>query len=121
MKMKKFIVLLLALSISSAVLSTDYYEILGVSRAATQEEIKKAYRKKALQTHPDKGGSKEAFQQVGNAYETLSDPVKKFDYDRSLPKIAPYSSSSYTQPRPAPQPQQPSYQAPRSSQPSYAH
>ena len=64
----------------------DYYEVLGVSRDATAEQIKKAYRKLAVKYHPDKNqGDKEAeekFKELGEAYEALSDEDKRAAYDR---------------------------------------
>jgi molecular chaperone DnaJ len=59
----------------------DYYEILGVSKEATQEDIKKAYRDLAKKHHPDKGGDGEKFKELGEAYEILSDPKKRTQYD----------------------------------------
>lgn len=63
----------------------DYYEILGVSRNASQEEIKKAYRRLALQWHPDRNKSPEAeekFKEINEAYEVLSDSQKRAAYDQ---------------------------------------
>jgi len=64
----------------------DPYDILGVSRDADQDTIKSAYRRLALEYHPDKNpddeGTEEAFQQVSWAYEILSDPVRRRRYDR---------------------------------------
>ena len=59
----------------------DYYQILGVPKDASIEDIKKAYRKKALEHHPDKGGDEEKFKEVAEAHEILSDPNKKNQYD----------------------------------------
>lgn len=64
----------------------DYYKLLGVSKTATQEEIKQSYRKLALKYHPDKNqGNKESeerFKEIGEAYEVLKDPEKRKKYDK---------------------------------------
>ena len=60
---------------------TDAYQTLGVARGATDDEIKKAYRKLAGQHHPDKGGDTAKFQEIQQAYETLSDPQKRQQHD----------------------------------------
>ena len=59
----------------------DHYATLGVAKNAAPDEIKKAYRKLASQHHPDKGGDKVKFQEVQTAYDVLSDPQKKAQYD----------------------------------------
>ena len=60
----------------------DFYTILGVSKKATQEEIKQSYKKLVLQHHPDKGGNVEEFKKIQEAYETLRNPEKRMNYDR---------------------------------------
>lgn len=59
----------------------SFYDILGVTENATQEEIKKAYKKRAIEHHPDKGGDEETFKKVSQAYDTLGDENKRRDYD----------------------------------------
>ncbi|GJE97939.1 DnaJ-domain-containing protein [Phanerochaete sordida] len=60
---------------------TKYYDLLEVSPDASEADLKKAYRKKALRLHPDKGGDPELFKEVTHAYEVLSDPQKRSVYD----------------------------------------
>jgi curved DNA-binding protein len=59
----------------------DHYNTLGVPKDASPDQIKKAYRKLAMEHHPDKGGDVSKFQEITNAYETLSDPQKRAEYD----------------------------------------
>jgi len=62
-------------------MNKDYYQILGVSRDASQDEIKKAYHKLAHKHHPDKGGDEKKFKELNEAYQVLSDKEKKNQYD----------------------------------------
>lgn len=64
----------------------DYYERLGVSRNASPDEIKRAYKKLAIKHHPDKGGDHETFASINEAYDTLKDPTKKQNYDNPQPQ-----------------------------------
>lgn len=63
-------------------MARDFYEVLGVSRSASEQEIKKAYRSKAHKLHPDKGGDKAAFQEINEAYQVLGDKNKRAQYDQ---------------------------------------
>lgn len=71
----------------------DYYTILGVSKNASQEEIKKAYRKLAMKHHPDRpGGNAAKLSEINNAYEVLGDPTLRAEYDNPQPR---YSSNNF--------------------------
>lgn len=63
----------------------DYYDILGIQKDASEDDVKKAYRKQALRYHPDKNkspGAEDKFKEIAEAYDVLSDPKKKDIYDR---------------------------------------
>lgn len=62
----------------------NYYEILGVSKDASQEDIKKAYRKLAIQHHPDKGGDETVFKNIAEAYGVIGDESKRKQYDNQM-------------------------------------
>ena len=61
---------------------SDYYNILGVDRKASDADLKKAYKKASMQHHPDRGGDEEQFKKVNEAYATLKDPGKRQMYDQ---------------------------------------
>jgi DnaJ-class molecular chaperone len=73
----------------------DHYSTLGVSRAASPEEIKSAYRKLAMKHHPDRGGEHDTFAKINQAYETLSDPSKKQQYDTPQHQEFNFNSSQF--------------------------
>ena len=67
---------------------SDHYATLGVAKTATQDEIKRAFRRLASQHHPDKGGDTAKFQSIQAAYDTLGDAVKRADYDNPRPQFS---------------------------------
>lgn len=73
----------------------DYYSVLGLAKNATPEQIKKAFKKKAMQHHPDRGGDADAFKRVTEAYETLSDPAKRQQYDNPKPNDYGFRSQDF--------------------------
>ena len=65
----------------------DYYSILGVDRNASEQDIRKAYKKQSMQHHPDRGGNEEQFKKINEAYSTLKDPQKRAAYDNPRPQF----------------------------------
>lgn len=64
----------------------DYYQILGVPRTATDDEIRQAFRKLAMKHHPDRGGDAALFQEINEAHSVLGDPERRQAYDRPAPR-----------------------------------
>ncbi|HWH16642.1 MAG TPA: DnaJ domain-containing protein, partial [Candidatus Paceibacterota bacterium] len=62
-------------------MAKNYYDILGVDKKASKEEVKKAFRKLAQKHHPDKGGDEAKFKEITEAYSVLSDEKKRREYD----------------------------------------
>jgi len=77
--LRTFLLLCALISLATA---ADFYSLLGISKKATKKEVKKAYRQKSLEHHPDKGGDANKFQEIARAYEVLSDEDKRNIYDR---------------------------------------
>lgn len=71
----------------------DYYQILGVNENASQDEIKKAYKKLAMKNHPDRGGDTKKFQEISQAHDTLSDPQKRQQYDAQKNGFNPFGQN----------------------------
>ncbi len=65
----------------------DYYKILGISKTASQDEIKQAYRKLVREHHPDRGGDPEQFKKINEAYEVLKDTQRRSSYDTPQPEF----------------------------------
>lgn len=75
----------------------DHYATLGVARSATQEEIKRAFRKLASQHHPDKGGDTQRFQEIQAAYDVLGDDAKRAAYDNPQPQFGHFGNFGHAQ------------------------
>jgi DnaJ-class molecular chaperone len=73
---------------------SDHYQTLGVAKNVTPDELKKAYRRLASIHHPDKGGDTATFQKIQIAYDTLSDPDKKQQYDNPMPQGNPFGGGN---------------------------
>ena len=61
---------------------SNFYDILGVNRQASDKELKQAYKKASMQHHPDRGGNEDTFKKINEAYSTLKDPSKRQMYDQ---------------------------------------
>ena len=74
----------------------NYYDILGVSKTASDSEIKQAYKKLAKEHHPDRGGDTEKFAQINAAYDVLKDPTKRKEYDNNGSQRRYTTSNNFT-------------------------
>lgn len=79
-------------------MARDFYLVLGITRSASQDEVKKAFRTMAKKHHPDHGGDESKFKEVSEAYSTLSDATKRRSYDFEHRPIAPPAPRYQTQP-----------------------
>lgn len=70
----------------------DHYQTLGIQEDANQDEIRAAYKKLAMKNHPDRGGDTKKFQEISQAYDTLSDPQKKAQYDAQKTGFNPFGN-----------------------------
>lgn len=71
---------------------SNYYDVLGIAKTATADEIKRAYRRMASQHHPDKGGDTNKFQEIEQAYRVLSDQEQRAQYDNPRPQFQGFSN-----------------------------
>lgn len=72
----------------------DHYQTLGIQENANQDEIRAAYKKLAMKNHPDRGGDTKKFQEISQAYDTLSDPQKKAQYDAQKNGFNPFGRTN---------------------------
>lgn len=80
--------------------ATNHYTVLGISRGATAEQVKHAYRHKAKAAHPDAGGSAAAMERINAAYQVLGDPSRRADYDGFTQAAPAYNATPTARPQP---------------------